>query len=344
MRVVRQQLKERPTDAVRRVELKQSALVRWTGRGRIDELAESVARVLRAAGLRARTRVLGGSIVVSGPRPTDVALLLRNLPGVSWVAAGFSFSSPGELADSTSRLARAYLKRGGSFATWAESTHGGARAGDLTGMVNSAVIDAVGGARVEGRKPDVRFRVARDRLGGAVGVQLAEGAGGRAVGAERVHVLVSGGKHSSVLAWTALLSGKGVEMVHVDAGHESLLGVARLYSELSNRADHTKLSLTVIRGAEVGRAVRWWLEREGRELYGGWHAECHERVPEHRGRLFAPVYFLPEEFFDRTLAELSLSDAGERASWPEGEPAGRVRVLRFGGRRADVHDVMDSLA
>lgn len=317
-------------------------VARWTGRGRLEDLADSVREILRIEGRRAKVLTIGRSVVVDGVEPASVANLLGRLPGIDWLAVGRSSERLSGLAAELARLARNYLKPRGRFVVRAEATDGKVKPSDLAGAGTSAILDAVSGSRVSEAAPSVTFRVAFDGSHYVAAVELCRGAGGAAMGRDAVYCLVSGGKHSSALAWAAMLSGHPVRMVHVKTSEDSLLAVARLYAELSQRVDPRKLDLTVIEGEGTARAIARWSEGVEGAVYAGLHSECHKGVAPIARRVESPLYLLPEEWFDSLYSQLGLRPLDQRETWKR-RRGGAMRALRFGGWRGDVNDVLAGL-
>ena len=153
--------------------------------------------------------------------------------------------------------------------------------------------------------------------------------------------LVSGGVHSSVVAWHALLSGYGASLVHFVVDDESIAQVAGLYAELSHRVDPRRLSLSVNEGDGL---VEWLRRQEGSAVpMTGFHYECG-RVPEPlRDRVHSPLALMSEEEILSSFASLSVKDYEHKRDWGAGEGR-KGRWRSFGGARADVHGVIDGLS
>ena len=320
--------------------LKSAAILRWTGRGRLADLQSSIKFVLRMNAVKGRVSGIGNSVVVEGPEPLGLAALLGNMPGVSWVAAGTSARPYRELAAASRSLARNYLKRGDRFSVGAEGTEG-VLASDLAGSVTSAILDSVKGSRVSAESPKIRFRAACDGGRGVVGVEVKKGPGGAPMGTDSVSCLVSGGMHSSVLAWEAVLHGFRVRLVHSRSSDEGLRSVARLYSELSHRADPRGLSLEVLEGGSVVGALYKYARRSSDPVFAAFTpttAAAARRLPS----VLAPLFLLPEERFQAEYESLGIKgvDSVERWAAKRGE---EVRVRTFGGKVADVSGVLDGL-
>ena len=303
-------------------------------------LEDSASYLLRAAGTRAEVSSVGRSVLVRGPEPLGVAARLQHMPGVAWVAAGFAAESSSELAEAGEYLAKAYLRRGDRFSLEAEAT-GGALASDVGGAVTSRILDSVKGARVS-ESPRVRFRVAADGRKCAIGVEVKRGAGGVPTGRGTASCLVSGGAHSSVAAWLAVLAGFRVRLVHATVSEESVLAVARLYSELSNRADPRGLSLKVLEGGPVAKMLAAYVARSREKVVFGGFAAGRTPPGVLRGAVSAPLYLMPEERFRDEFESLGLRsfDAGTR--WDQGGPS-RYTSRTFSGGPADVSTVLDGL-
>ncbi len=318
-----------------------TAIVRWTGRGKLGDLRSSVAAVCRVERAGARVRSQGATILVETPEPVGIATALQCLPGVSWIAVGYSAGSFAGVGKKASALARIHLRKGRTFSVVAESDSKGATPMDVSGAVSAAILGAVKGIRVRDDRPDYVFRVAYEGGRGAVGVQLKEGPGGTPVGSATATCLISGGMHSSVVAWHALTCGFSVRLLHVASDEESLREVARLYSELSNRVDPSKVELEVFEGGSVLSAALSG-GRPGGRIFGGFHSGCGEVPGRLEGVAEAPLYLLTEEEFREGLSRMALKGHAARRAWEDerGEAGGR-RV--FGGKRADMHGVIDGL-
>jgi hypothetical protein len=213
-------------------------------------------------------------------------------------------------------------------------------AGDLAGAMTSKILDAVKGARVSDR-PKVRFRAAFDGRGGVVGVEVKRGVGGAPTGTERVACLVSGGVHSSVLAWMSMVQGFRVSLVHVEVAEESLRAVARLYSELSHRGDPRWLDLEVVRGGSVAGVLRSYGAESEVPVFAGFHSSGASVRTRLRG-VSAPLYLMPDEMFQSEYDALGLWPYDSPVEWGSKASPGRGR-RRFGGVAADVSGVIDGL-
>jgi hypothetical protein len=270
-----------------------------------------------------------------------LAALLENLPGVGWLAVGRPSDSVRGIAGELARLARVYLKPGGRFAVRAETEDANVKPSDLSGAGTSAVLDAVKGSRVSEEAPTTVFRVALDRKGGVAAVEIGRGPGGAAMGRRVARCLVSGGRHSAVLAWTAMLSGYSVQLVHAEAGEESMMAVARLYAELSHRVDPGRLSLLVLRGGGTASMMSQWASGARGPVFAGFHAECHGEKKIAKN-IESPLYLLPEEEFNRIFSGLRVKPVDAKEGW-DNRGAKATRMLTYGGTRADVSAVMDGL-
>jgi adenylyl- and sulfurtransferase ThiI len=318
---------------------KTAALVRWTGRGRVERLRSSIEYVLRCNRLRGRVWRIGNTVVIQGPDPVRVGMTLAHLPGVAWVGAGLQFSSMKEAAGTAGLIAKKYLRQGAKFWVVGEGP-GGSAGSDVGGAATSGVLDAVKGARVS-ESAGVRFRAAWDGRNGVVGVELERGPGGASRGDRWASCLVSGGAHSSVVAWHALLAGLRVRLVHVKTTEQSLMAVAGLYAELSHRVDPRALKLVVVEGG----TTKWLaahLAGEGEETYGGF-TPTSQPAPRALSRTVgAPLYLLPEEEFAVQFAALGVRADEAEPRWDK-QPRGEPRLRKFEGWAEDVSAVLDGL-
>lgn len=319
-----------------------AAILRWTGRGGADDLESSVRFVLKSEGVRARVRTSGGSVVVEGTDPVRVVSLFENFPGVSWIAAGYSGRTLRELAAGAATVSSRYLRRGGGFRVDAEAT-GGRYQSDLAGALTSAILERVKGARVAEAGAKVRIRASLDSGGGAVGVELRRGPGGAPTGRAGATCLVSGGTHSSVVAWMSVLTGHRVTMVHAKEGEPGLRAAAKLYAELSHRSDPRWLRLVVLEGGSVPSMLFAYVSDAKGEVFGGFTSSGGAPPPGFGGRVLAPLAFAPEEFFLAEYAGLGIGGDPAKTKWERGG-GGKAASREFGGRRADVSDVIDGLA
>jgi hypothetical protein len=320
---------------------KRTTIIGWTGRGRLADLASSVEFVLRERGIEGRVSRTGTSVAVGGPEPLRVAAVLGLMPGVDWIAAGGTWASTTELYSLAFALGENYIRRGDRFAVEAEGT-GKVTASDVRGSITSKILESVRGARVSNESPKVRFRAAFDGENGVVGVEVKKGPGGVPTGRDSVVCLVSGGRHSSVVAWHAVLLGFRVRLVHVRFSDESLRAVAWLYSELSHRADPRWLSLEVLEGGSIREALTGYVELSKNPLFGGFSPSGGERLlglP----KLLAPLYLMPEEGFQAEFEALGVKGLDTPEDWDRRGPTKLTR-RKFGGKAADVSDVLDGLA
>jgi hypothetical protein len=321
--------------------MKRATIIRWTGRGSMQSLASSIAFGLGSEKARAEIMKFGNSLAVVGPEPARICSTFEWMPGVSWVAAGYLADDLHGLTEAASSLARNYVRRGDRFIVDAEATMGG-RESDLGGAITSRILDTVKGARTSAVSPRLRFRAAADGERGVVGLELARGPGGAPMGTVEVSCLVSGGKHSSVLAWNALLMGLRVKLVHASAGEEALLAVARLYSELSYRVEPRGLRLEVLDSPSAESAIVGFAARAKVKVFAGFTAAGREIPAGLSNSVTAPLYLMPEAAFDSEFASLKLRGADTRMAWG-GKKGGGFATRTFGGRTADVSEVLDGL-
>jgi adenylyl- and sulfurtransferase ThiI len=319
-----------------------TTVVRWSGRGRLDDLIDSIEAVMRAEDERARVISQGNSVLVEGAEPAGVASLLGGLPGIEWIAIGSSSDSVRGLAAALAKLARKYVTPQGRFVVRAESTSDMTKPSDLAGAGTSAVLDAARGSRASESAASTIFRVAFDGKHGVAAVEIGRGPGGSAMGRRVASCLVSGGMHSSALVWAAMLSGYSVRMVHSKVSEDSLMAVARLYALLSQRVDPRKVSLTVLEGGGVLRSLSRWSSRAGGSVFAGFHAECHAEPVRIAKNVESPLFLLPEEEFERFTSTIGAKVLDGRERWGR-EQGGRVHVTSIGGVRRDVHGVLDGL-
>jgi hypothetical protein len=139
----------------------------------------------------------------------------------------------------------------------------------------------------------------------------------------------------------AALSGYRVRMVHAKASEESVLAVAKLYSEISNRVDPRGVSLEVLEGGRVAAMLSKHAARAEGEVFGG--TTPGRSLPEGlSGVVSAPVYLLPEERFAAVFESLGVRAAVAAADWRQRGAAG-YSVRTFRGGPADVNAVLDGL-
>jgi hypothetical protein len=319
---------------------KRTTIIGWSGRGSQRDLESSVANVLRLAGLKQGVVRKGRALLVEGEDPVEIAGLVQRMPGVSWVAVGLGAGSTKELGRGAGALAGKYLGPGRTFAV-AGDVSGGPK-GDIVGLLTSAILERAKGARTVDEGPDVRFRASFDGAGGAVGVELAGGPGGVPTGTEAAVCLVSGGSHSAVVCWLALLAGFRVRMLHAKVDDASLRAVAKLYAEMSHRADPSHLSLEVLSGGTPASLLGGRLGAGGGRAFAGFHAGCSDVPRLLESRVTAPAYLLPEEWFDREFGGLSLKGDHRTEAWT-GSPRKAVERMEFGGEKADVSSTLDGL-
>ena len=288
--------------------------------------------------MRARVSKLGDSVAIVGPEPLRLAALVGNLPGVSWVAVGLTAHSHRELSAAARKLAERYLRKGDRFFVEAEGRDG-VLATDISGIVTSALLDRAKGSRVSSDSPRVRFRAAYDGEKGVAGVEVKLGPGGSPTGREQIACFVSGGIHSSVVAWEAVLHGFKVRLVHAKYSEESLRAVASLYSELSYRADPRGLSLEVLEGESVGGALSRYAGSFRGKVFAGYTPGAQGRqLP----KVLSPLYLMSEEEFASEFIALGIKSFDPPEDWDRERKWERL-VRRFAGRRADVSDVLDGM-
>jgi hypothetical protein len=320
---------------------KRTTILGWTGRGMLADLVSSAEFVLRERGIKARVSKVGTSVAVRGPEPLGVAAVLGLMPGVDWIAAGGACSSATELYALACALAKNYLRRGDRFTVEAKGADN-VMASDVGGSITSKILESVRGARVSVESPKARFRAAFDGENGVVGVEVKKGPGGVPTGRNSAFCLVSGGRHSSVVAWHAVLLGFRVQLVHAKFSDESLRAVARLYSELSHRADPRWLGLEVLEGGSIREILIRYAELSKNPVFGGFSPSGGERLlglPS----VLAPLYLMPEERFQTEFEALGIKGLDSPEDWDKSGPM-KLTKRKFGGRAADVSGVLDGLA
>jgi len=319
---------------------KRATVIGWTGGGRREDLRDSAGYVLADRRINGRLRDSGDVLTIEGPEPLSVAVAIRNMPGVAWIAAGRSGDSLAELKVAARGLAEAYVRARDTFVVLPEGqTH--REASDLGGSLTSHILETVKGSRVSVESPDVVFRASFDGRKGAVGVEVETGPGGVPTATEEVACLVSGGIHSSVMAWLAFLQGFRVTLVHVDTGETGIRAVASLYSELSNRGDPRWLKLEVLRGGSFFKTLSDYARGSKVPVFAGFSRTGGNR-PRPVPNTTAPLYLMPEERFLSEFDRLGLRSTEADTDW-ERKDRGAPSLRRFGGKRADMSAVLDGL-
>jgi hypothetical protein len=320
--------------------LQKATVLGWTGRGTLVDLESSIGGVLESAGIKGKMVTSGRSLVIEGPDPSIVGSAVRNAPGVDWVAVGMALRTFREVGETAKVLAKRYIRPGARFSV-VPSGGRGVHGSDVGGAVVSAVLEEVRMAKVDEARPEVVLRASMAKTGGAIGVEVSRGPGGVPTGRTGVACLVSGGMHSSVLCWMALLAGYRLTMVHARISEESTMAVARLYAELSRRADPRGIVLDVLVGKDAGRTVNWARQNEKQPVFVGTHSGCSDLWRATAGTM-APLYLAQEEWFRSEISKLSLKPHLEQLASSNGSTP-PDETLSFGGARADVSGVLDGL-
>ncbi len=330
--------------------LKPVAIVGWRGAGRFEDLETTAVRKLELRqGDAAR---VDDSLLVSAKDPVEVARRLSFLPGVAWIAVGYRFSGAAGYLKHLELLAKKYLTRGRTFRISARVVASTQTAGDVVLAGNSALLSSIPGARVDERKPRVRFRVCFDGRRGACGVEIRAGPGGLPPGGEWVACLASGGERSSSMAWMAALSGYSVRLVHSRTDDIALRQVARLYSELSHRVDPRCLDLVVLEGGKDPLArIGGWLHDHKTPAFAGWRPERSDiatSLAERFPNLALPLILVQDDVIGSTYRSLGLGSApklgrGAGMSFRALEARSAYSELRFGGVQADSNTVIDAV-
>ncbi len=330
--------------------------MRWTGFGTLGDLERSVSNVLAGRGFRVVG--VGETVAVLGGEPATAARYCAYLPGVAWIGLGYTSEGALEaILGSLEALGGRYLKTDSRFSVQAEVTGVKILRGDLIGAANSRLLGLRRGGRIDERNPELIFHVALDGNLGVAGVEIRKGVGGAPTSGTKAFCLVSGGVHSSVVAWLAALAGFSVELVHLRTSEESVVEAARLYSELSHRMDPTRLKLTLLTGSKDSSrsgVLETWLKKRGGKggrsespVFAGFHPECRGKL---RWRsvteVLNPLLLFPESEFKSVFNSLGLrgyTESGGLLSATRESGASAYRVASFGGVRADLHEVVDSI-
>jgi hypothetical protein len=330
--------------------LKPVAMVGWSGAGRFEDLERTAARKLAVRGERVDR--IGDSLLVGAEDPVEVARRLSLLPGVSWIAVGYRFNGREGYLRNLELLAKRYLARGRTFRLSAQVVASKQTAGDVVLAGNSALLSSVSGARVDDRKPKVRFRVCVEGAQGACGVEIRTGPGGLPMGGEWVVCLVSGGERSSSMAWMAALSGFSVRLVHSRTDEAALRQVARLYSELSHRVDPRCLELVVLEGGKDPIArIGGWLRDHKSSAFAGLRPERSDfatSLVERFPNLALPLILVQDDAIGSTYRSLglgrpSIAERGIRMSLKALAARGEYSEVSFGGGEADSNAVIDAV-
>lgn len=326
-----------------------AAIIGWSGYGEFRDLERSVSSKLSldTVSLTAGAR----SLTVLHEDPVAVARRLAYLPGVSWISVGYHFDGRKAWASALQLLAKRYLQRGSSFSLTAQVERSDIEEGDVLLEGNGAVLKSVKGSKVDEKDPDISFRIVMVGNSGVVGVELRGGPGGVPTSrGNRVHCLVSGGYHSSVVSWMTALSGFSLTLVHARADDESLRQVARLYAELSRRIDSSSLRLLVLDGTGTpGERLSTWLDVASGEIIAGIHPEC--RGVRQRGVLRGhPFVLLPLLLIQEDEVKFRLDSLGMKVKRVDHLPtlsftgSKKPYVVRtFGRTESDINGVLDGL-
>ena len=325
-------------------------MVGWSGAGDFADFERTVARKLRAsAGDAGR---IGDTLLVAAQDPVAASRSLAFLPGVAWIAVGYRFSGTEGYLKNLVLLGRRYLSTRRTFKISAQVTSAKQTAGDAVLAGNSELLSSIPGARVDERKPNVRFRVCIQGVRGACGAEIRAGPGGLPTGAGWVSCLVSGGERSSAMAWMAALSGFSLRLVHSRTDEAALRRVAKLYSELSFRMDSRSLELVLLEGGnDPYRRIGGWLrDNRGLALAGlrPGRPDDLTKLAKHFPNLALPLILVQ----DGGISEIHRSLGLGRAPRAAGEGGLTLRALetrapyserKFGGIEADSNAVIDTL-
>ncbi len=329
--------------------MKAVAIVGWSGSGSFEDLERTVLGKLSAR--EGDVERIGDALLVAADDPVAVARSLTFLPGVSWIAVGSRFRGGGYLKN-LELIAKRYLSRGATFKISAQVVASKETAGDAVLSGNSELLSSIPGARVDERRPRVRFRVCVEGARGACGVEIREGPGGVPTGGDWVACLVSGGERSSAMAWMAALSGFSLRLVHSSMDEAALRRVARLYSELSFRIDPRCLELVLLDGGNdpYGR-IGGWLRDHRLPAFAGLRPVRPDALTGFAGRfpnLSLPLVLVQDDEVARVYRSLGLGRAS-KASGGGGltpralDATGKYSERRFGGLQADSNAVIDAM-
>ncbi len=331
--------------------LKPVAMVGWSGAGSFDDLEGTVVRKL-GIGKSGADRI-DDALLVDSDDPVAVARQLAFLPGVAWISVGYRFAGTQNYLKNLELLARRYIsKKGRTFRLSAQIVSSKQTAGDAVLAGNSHLLSAIPGAKVNERRPHVKFRVCMEGGKGACGVEIRVGPGGIPTRQQWVACLVSGGERSSSLAWMAALSGFSLRLVHSRTDEGALRQVARLYSELSFRIDPSCLELLVLDGGgtSLGR-IGGWLHDSGTVVFAGLRPESPEALVEFARRfpnLVLPLILVQDETVDSMYRSLGLGRAAggtKNGALTASALKRRSRYSerRIGGVQADSNAVIDAM-
>lgn len=326
-------------------------MVGWSGAGAFEDLERTVVRKLSET--EGETDRVGDTLLAPSDDPVAAARTLAFLPGVAWIAVGYHFSGTGSYLKNLGLLGKRYLSKGMTFKISAEVVASKQTAGDVVLAGNSELLSSFAGARVDERKPRVRFRVCVEGTTGACGAELRAGPGGLPTGDEWVSCLVSGGERSSAMAWMAALSGFSLRLVHSRTDEVDLRRVARLYSELSFRMDPSCLELILLDGGEdaYGRIGGWLRGHRRAGAFAGLRHRGSDALTgfaESFPNLRLPLILVQDDEIAQIYRSLGIGRASTgRASGGLTlralEAAGQYSEQKFGGVRADSNEVIDTL-
>jgi hypothetical protein len=330
--------------------LKAVAMVGWSGAGKFEDLERTAFRKMKSS--RKAADHIDDTLLVDAEDPVVVARRLAYLPGVAWVSVGYRFSGNKEYLEKLELLAKRYLSKGRTFRISARVVGSGQTAGDAVLAGNSELLSSIPGARVDERSPKVKFRVCVEGAKGACGVEIRAGPGGVPTGGDWVACLVSGGVHSSSLAWMAALSGFSLRLVHSRTDESALRRVAKLYSELSFRMDPGRLQLIVLDGGKnpPGR-IGQWLRDTRLTVFGGMRPARSEelaKLAKNFPNLVLPLILVQDEAVRAVYRSLGLGPEpkaakGGRFSMKSLQARSPYSENRFGGVQADSNAIIDAI-
>jgi hypothetical protein len=323
-------------------------MVGWSGAGEVEDLEKTVAGKLHAGG--GDSGRIGDTLLVAADDPVAAARSLAFLPGVAWIAVGYRFSGTESYLENLELLARRYLSKGRSFKISAQVLASNQTAGDAVLAGSSQLLSSIPGARVDERKPHVRFRVCVQGAKGACGAEIVAGPGGLPTSGEWVSCLASGGERSSALVWMAALSGFSLRLVHSRTDEAAFRRVARLYSVLSFRMDPRSLELVVLEGGDDAfRRIGGWLHDHKGLTFAGLRPGRPDdltRISERFPNLVLPLVLVQDAQISEVHRALGLgrvATAGGGLTLRALEASGPYSERKFGGVQADSNAVIDTL-
>ncbi len=254
------------------------------------------------------------------------------------------------ITESLLSIAKNYVEKGSTFRVRVEVQGDSATKSDIAGAASSRFLDEFRGTRIDEKRPKLSFRVAVDSSAAVVGIEVSQGVGGAPTSRQRRAIcLVSGGMHSSAVAWMAGRAGYPVSLLHVYESDPAMREVARLYSELSMTMDPTDLRLDLLLPEESsnleGVLLAWIHGARSRILFSGAHAECGNASLLTSPKVASPLFLSSEEEFHKIIRSLGLRghSGNLRSRKSKRALSDGFKIRSFGGARAEAHVVIDAL-